>query len=758
MKQFLLPSLLIFFLLPGSYGQSVQIGSSNYIKLSNNASLQLKAFTLEAWIQPLGTGLTSSSGNGSNTAVPIITKGRGEADAPSNLNVNYFLGINAQKKLTADFEQSSGTNRFISSQTSIQDGTWTHVAVSYEPVSAVWKLYINGALDTTKDMGSNITPAYQSIQPAAIGSALNSKGTPQGFFNGKIDEVRIWKIARSSADVLNNYKKELITGTGLVARFGMNEGAGTVAINSITGSSEGTLINSPQWANDFNNSAPNTPVNTSPANGALLSSASTTLCVTANDRNRDKLRVQFYGRKKRSREKFTIVLLPDTQFYTAEKQGTNGGTNALFKSQTNWIANNAAGRNIVYVGHLGDCVQNGDNYEVEWRRADTAFKIIESANGNGTTQGIPYGICVGNHDQTPFGDANGTTLFYNKYFGTSRFSNKPYYGGHSGTNNDNHYQMFTAGTLDFLVICPEYNQASSFSAEGGTLDWMEDLVKKYPQRKVIVLSHYLLTIDALFTTQGKAIYNRLKIYPNLILMMGGHITQRDGEAKRTDTYNGNTVQTIASDYQTRTLGGNGLLRTLEFDPPNNKVAIQTYSPYTNTYETDSNSQFNLIVNLNSAPKSFALIGEVGNLAPGSSACVNWTSLETDTDFEWYAKVFDGEKTVNGTSWLFTTPSTNTTNSNNKSEAVIAQEISSNESFNIFPIPNNTRYLTFSFAEKITGKLIIEFFDASGTLHLKKSYKDVGNRISFEHQLSSGTYTVLVTTEHRKEAKKILILK
>ncbi len=116
------------------------------------------------------------------------------------------------------------------------------------------------------------------------------------------------------------------------------------------------------------------------------------------------------------------------------------------------------------------------------------------------------------------------------------------------------------------------------------------------------------------------------------------------------------------------------------------------------------------------------------------------------------------KTVNGTSWLFTTPSTNTTNSKNKSEAVIEQEISSNESFNIFPIPNNTHYLTFSFAEKITGKLIIAIFDGSGTLHLKKFYKDVGNSISFEHQLSSGTYTVLVTTEHRKEAKKILILK
>jgi len=44
--------------------------------------------------------------------------------------------------------------------------------------------------------------------------------------------------------------------------------------------------------------------------------------------------------------------LPDTQFYTAEPQGLNGGSNAIFKRQIKWIVNNRTRINIVYVGQL----------------------------------------------------------------------------------------------------------------------------------------------------------------------------------------------------------------------------------------------------------------------------------------------------------------------------------------------------------------------------------------------------------------------
>ena len=73
----------------------------------------------------------------------------------------------------------------------------------------------------------------------------------------------------------------------------------------------------------------------------------------------------------------------------------------------NWIVNNRIAQNIVYVQGLGDCVQNGDNQVNEWKRADTAVKILENPATTSLTYGLPYGMNVGNNALTPAGSAGG---------------------------------------------------------------------------------------------------------------------------------------------------------------------------------------------------------------------------------------------------------------------------------------------------------------------------------------------------------------
>ncbi|HXL55660.1 MAG TPA: hypothetical protein VN958_05350, partial [Chitinophagaceae bacterium] len=489
------------------------------------------------------------------------------------------------------------------------------------------------------------------------------------------------------------------------------------------------------------NLPPNLPQRLFPLNHGYSFTTNTNLSITVTDPENDKLRVRFYGRKKNTATtatagKFTIILLPDTQYYTAEPQGMNGGENNMFKSQTVWIANNRTLKNIVYVGHLGDCGEHGDYYEVEWKRADTAINKLENPNLTGLSEGMPYGICVGNHDQTPLGDPTGTTKFYTKYFGAARFKGKSYYGGHFGIKNDNSYQLFSAGGIGFLVISLEFNPTTNFKANGGPLDWGENLIKAHPHRKVIVLSHYVLNSDATFSYQGNAIYNRFKVYPNFMLMSGGHVTDASAEAKRMDIYNGNTVYTILSNYQARTNGGHGLLRIYEFDPVNNNIAVQTYSPYTNTYETDSDSQFNLKVNLTSTATntvdSFTLINELNDVPSGSNVDVNWSSLEENADYEWYAEVSDGENKIIGPTWSFTTKlqAGNIINSNQMQQAERGvKKHSSNELFTIYPDPNNTNHLTLSFNKEIREEVSVEIFNITGYLQLKKTFKNISNIIN-----------------------------
>ena len=90
-----------------------------------------------------------------------------------------------------------------------------------------------------------------------------------------------------------------------------------------------------------------------------------------------------------AQEDFAIAVLPDTQNYAS---GDGGGTPEIFKAQTQWIAENRESLNIVYVAHLGDCVNHADRDD-EWRHADEAFRKLEG------TPPIPYGIAVGNHDK-----------------------------------------------------------------------------------------------------------------------------------------------------------------------------------------------------------------------------------------------------------------------------------------------------------------------------------------------------------------------
>jgi hypothetical protein len=52
------------------------------------------------------------------------------------------------------------------------------------------------------------------------------------------------------------------------------------------------------------------------------------------------------------------------------------------------------------------------------------------------------------------------------------------------------------------------------------------------------------------------------------------------------------------DYQDDPMGGNGWLRLYTFEPTKNQILVQTYSPYLEKFEVDSNSKFTLPYEMN----------------------------------------------------------------------------------------------------------------------------------------------------------------
>lgn len=402
----------------------------------------------------------------------------------------------------------------------------------------------------------------------------------------------------------------------------------------------------------------------SPANSASLgSSGIVNLTATLADPEAAPLTVTFYGRPKLAPPgpDFTIVTLPDTQFYS---ENVNNRFN-LFLSQTNWIVASKNLLNTQFVAHMGDMTQSYNTIAQEYVNASQAMAIIENPATTLLTHGIPWGGAPGNHDIA----SGGSTVMWNDYFGLARFAtrtvaNGGYFGGgYTDNTTDNNYQLFSASGLDFIVINLKYN--SSTAGNTAVMNWADALLKAHPNRRAIVTSHWLVgtsfpPTQAAWGGHGQAVYDNLKDNPNLFLMLCGHI---HGEGRRADTFQGRTVNTVLQDYQSRSNGGDSWLRYFTFSPANDTITARTYktntapvgNPLGGTFETDADSQFTLSYDMSGGSSSWTALGTINVPAGASAASIAWTGLATNTEYEWYAAVSDSVNTPVGSSVLgFTT--------------------------------------------------------------------------------------------------------
>ena len=270
---------------------------------------------------------------------------------------------------------------------------------------------------------------------------------------------------------------------------------------------------------------------------------------------------------------------------------------------------------------------------------------------------VPYGIVPGDHDHESE-NPDGSTQYYESYFPTSRFETYPWWGA-GYNNNTNNYQLMTIGRQDYIFLsldfCPSQDE----------LDWANGILTTYSDRKAILTTHAFLDENNQY--YGSSDFSRypngdpnpsgdtsfiwndlIRNHENLQFVLCGHM---HGEARRTDdNLAGKPVHQLLANYQGRPNGGNGWLRIMRFVPLENKVYVQTYSPWLDQYETDSDSQFTLDFPMN----SFTVIGTNTGIASGSNASVVWAGLTDGTEYEWFVEVKDtAQHTQVGPTWSFT---------------------------------------------------------------------------------------------------------
>ncbi len=294
-------------------------GSTSYVTMgqgATSAALNASSFTVECRFMRTGTGATASTGTGGPTAIPLIAKGVGEADA-SVVDANYFIGIDSTTgRLCADFEQKNATNNGtayaagqnfpVYGSTVLQNGVFYHVAATYDTATAIWKLYVNGIAETTTQTLPTfvgVVPNDLNTQGFGIGAAINSGGTRTGFFHGFIDEARVWNYARSASEIIANRDQEIAAAPGLLGRYGFEEGTGTTAAGTNASGAAapvGTLTGNPLpiWVNSkvlVPNVLPTVALTLPADNSSVIFPAAVNLEASAADTDGSVIKVEFYN-------------------------------------------------------------------------------------------------------------------------------------------------------------------------------------------------------------------------------------------------------------------------------------------------------------------------------------------------------------------------------------------------------------------------------------------------------------------------------
>ncbi len=225
----------------GKSGEMLSVKQSSSLNLTNK-------MTLEAWVKPTewasekdATSLTSDN--------VIISKGDLSKDT-----LEYALALDNGKLV-----YHNRTSAIWSCSAVVPLDEWTHVAVSIDETSSRTDLYINGQKVTSVCQGSyglfagfgfaknraiteyastTSSSASNSSSTSSIYSqntsprnlhianyyvpACSAEPTTNGFV-GKIDDVRVWNIARTDADILNNATSSVASTTGLVAEYNFDD-------------------------------------------------------------------------------------------------------------------------------------------------------------------------------------------------------------------------------------------------------------------------------------------------------------------------------------------------------------------------------------------------------------------------------------------------------------------------------------------------------------------------------------------------------
>jgi len=239
MKRIILYSVLILLLSHFSFpqigGYALKFdGSSNYVDIPYDFG-DPNVLTIELWFKT--TTISWGCLFGQTSAKPPASPVGGWIPT---------LVMKSDGTIRGEFWPNPGVEGSITSSLAYNDDKWHHIAFTAN--GSTQTLYIDGvSVGTRSVVTDNSWWTYSSI---GTGYGSTVKGFPSDrwyYFNGSIDEVRIWNAARTQSEIKANMYKEIGANANLKAYYSMSNGSGTSLTDNSGNSNAGTLTNGPEW-------------------------------------------------------------------------------------------------------------------------------------------------------------------------------------------------------------------------------------------------------------------------------------------------------------------------------------------------------------------------------------------------------------------------------------------------------------------------------------------------------------------------------
>lgn len=221
-----------------SYSLSLTAGSGHRATIADASQTGLDlstALTFEMWLKP-----TSLVPTGVNSEQTILAKWVDSGNQRSYaLQLYSSAGARYIRFLLSDNGTNISTDTFLAFD-SLVIGTWSHLATTFNGTQAEY--FFNGVSVGTKSGG--YASLYNSSSVFEVGSINNGSV----YYDGLIDDIRIWNDIRTVSEISLNYRKSLVGNeSNLVAywRFENDYLDMTSNNNDLTG------VNTPVFSTDF---------------------------------------------------------------------------------------------------------------------------------------------------------------------------------------------------------------------------------------------------------------------------------------------------------------------------------------------------------------------------------------------------------------------------------------------------------------------------------------------------------------------------